>query len=489
MMQQDNATISDRLPWSEADRVAAVESFAILDTPREEEFDDIIRLAAETFGAPVALVNLLARDRQWFKAECGIGARELPLDASSAYAILQNDFLVGPDTRCDPRFACNPLVAVHNGLRFYAGALLRTGQGLPIGTVCVLDRNPRPDGITPHQRLVLEVLARQVMTQLELRKTLADQKARAHDLMIEAQQRLDAEIALRDVEERLRLSNRATNDAIWDWDISTDHVIWNEALETAYGHTPDSASTEEWWIAHIHPADRERINQSIHVAIDGSAKSWEDEYRFLRADGGYASVLDRGHIIRNEDGIAIRMIGAMLDLSERQRTRAELAVNEERLRLATQAAEVGFWEVDVIHDISIWPPIVKQMFGISPEAPASITDFYNGLHPDDRARTTEAFTGACDPARRALYDVEYRTIGKEDGLIRWIAAKGRGIFDSNGACVRVVGTAIDVTERRRAEAELHALNENLELRVAEVIAEREQAEDALRQAQKMEAVG
>ncbi|MCE3258184.1 MAG: hypothetical protein K0Q64_2267 [Nitrobacter vulgaris] len=101
-MQQDNTPTSDSLPWSEADRVAAVESFAILDTPREEEFDDIVRLAAETFGAPVAVVNLVARDRQWFKAECGIGARELPLDVSSAYAILQNDFLIVPDTRCPP---------------------------------------------------------------------------------------------------------------------------------------------------------------------------------------------------------------------------------------------------------------------------------------------------------------------------------------------------------------------------------------------------
>ncbi|MDR6305607.1 PAS domain S-box-containing protein [Nitrobacter vulgaris] len=490
MMQQDNTTTSDRLLWSEADRLAALESFAILDTPREEDFDDIVRLATEIFGAPVALVNLIAPDRQWFKAECGIGTRELPLDVSSAYAILQNDLLVVPDTRCDPRFARNPLMAVQDGLRFYAGALLRTTQALPIGTVCVLDRNPRPDGITRRQRLVLELLARQVMTQLELRKTSAEQKARAQDLRIEAQQRLDAEIALRDVEERLRLSNRATNDAIWDWDISTDHVVWNEALETAYGHAPDNVTpTGEWWITHIHPADRERIVQSIHTAMDGSANSWEDEYRFLRADAGYASVLDRGHIIRNEHGIAIRMIGAMLDLTERQRTRAELTLHEERLRLATQAAEVGFWEVDLIHDILIWPPIVKQMFGISPETPASMADFYAVLHPDDRARISEAFAGACDPVRRALYDVEYRTIGKEDGLIRWVAAKGRGIFDSNGACCRVVGTAIDVTERRRAEAELRALNENLEQRVAKVIAEREQTEDALRQAQKMEAVG
>jgi PAS domain S-box-containing protein len=477
--------------WSEAERVAALESYAILDTPPEEEFEDIARLAADTFGAPIALVNLVASDRQWFKAEVGIGVRELPLDVSiCAHAILQNDLLVVPDTRDDPRFACNPLVTAQDGLRFYAGAMLRTPQGLPIGTVCVLDRKPRLDGITPHQRLVLEVLARQVMTQLELRKTLTAQKARADDLRIEARQRLDAETALGHVEERLRLANRATNDAIWDWDFSTNHVIWNQALESAYGHLADRVEpTGEWWIAHIHPDDRERIDRSIHAAIDGTAESWKDEYRFLRADGSYASVLDRGHIIRKADGVAVRMIGAMLDLTERQRARTELTVNEERLRLATQAAEVGFWDVDIIHNVLIWPPIVKRMFGISPDAPATMMDFYNGLHPDDRAATSEAFAGACDPERRALYDVEYRTIGKEDGLTRWIAAKGRGIFETSGQCVRVIGTAIDVTARKRAEAELLALNENLERRVAEVVAEREQAEEALRQAQKMEAVG
>ena len=77
---------------------------------------------------------------------------------------------------------------------------------------------------------------------------------------------------------------------------------------------------------------------------------------------------------------------------------------------------MGFWDVDVVNDILIWPPIVKRMFGISPEVPVSMLDFYDGLHPEDRAHTGAAFEAACDPDRRALYDVEYRTVGKEDGL-------------------------------------------------------------------------
>jgi PAS domain S-box-containing protein len=142
--------------------------------------------------------------------------------------------------------------------------------------------------------------------------------------------------------------------------------------------------------------------------------------------------------------------------------------NEERLRLATELAEVGFWDVDTVNDVLIWPPIVKAMFGISADAPVSMADFYTGLHPDDRDRTSEAFAAATDPGRRALYDVEYRTIGKEDGIIRWVAAKGRGVFDESGSCVRVLGTAVDVTARRlteaalgESEARVRALTDNL----------------------------
>lgn len=107
----------------------------------------------------------------------GIGARELPLDVSICrHAILQDELMVVPDCTLDPRFAANPLVTADGGLRFYAGALLKTADGFPIGTVCVLDRAARPQGITHLQRLTLEVLARQVMTHLELRRALTSQR-------------------------------------------------------------------------------------------------------------------------------------------------------------------------------------------------------------------------------------------------------------------------------------------------------------------------
>jgi PAS domain S-box-containing protein len=135
---------------------------------------------------------------------------------------------------------------------------------------------------------------------------------------------------------------------------------------------------------------------------------------------------------------------------------ARLVESEEQLRLATEAAEIGLWDVDYVNDKLFWPARVRAMFGISPDVPVTMADFYAGVHPSDREATEVAFAAACDPAQRALYDVEYRTVGKEDGVVRWVAAKGRGVFDAQDRCVRVIGTAIDVTGRKQQE-EHHAL--------------------------------
>ena len=160
-------------------RLAALRAYDILDTARESAFEDITRIASLVCGTPIAVVNLIDAERQWFKSEVGLGVRETPLATSiCAHAILEHDMLVVPDTTLDGRFAENPLVTGDPGLRFYAGALLKTPDGLAIGTVCVLDTEPR--GLSQEQVDVLRGLARQVMTQLELRRMLAlsDRKSR-----------------------------------------------------------------------------------------------------------------------------------------------------------------------------------------------------------------------------------------------------------------------------------------------------------------------
>ncbi|HZF95259.1 MAG TPA: PAS domain-containing protein [Allosphingosinicella sp.] len=131
-----------------------------------------------------------------------------------------------------------------------------------------------------------------------------------HDLRL-------AQDKARRAEERYRLAFRATKDAIWDCDLTTDELDWNEALQTAYGYDPDTVRvTAAWWLDHIHSDDRERVDASARAAIEGSGADWYEEYRFRRADGSYAEVRDRATLIRNENGFAARMIGAMLDLSD-----------------------------------------------------------------------------------------------------------------------------------------------------------------------------
>lgn len=174
---------------------------------------------------------------------------------------------------------------------------------------------------------------------------------------------------------------------------------------------------------------------------------------------------------------------------ERVGAEARLRESEERLRLAVDNADVGFWDVDVINDALIWPPRTKAMFGISPDVPVTMQDFYGGLHPGDREATSAAYAAAADPEQRALYDVDYRTVGKEDGIVRWVEAKGRGVFDPQGRCIRVAGTAVEITARKEAEEALLELNATLEARITTAVAEREEVLEALRQSQKMEAMG
>jgi PAS domain S-box-containing protein len=168
--------------------------------------------------------------------------------------------------------------------------------------------------------------------------------------------------------------------------------------------------------------------------------------------------------LRNEDGSVAAILNITPETTGRlviqhrlMEEQAALAASEERLRLAVENADIGFWDVDVVNDRLIWPARTKAMFGISADIPVTMADFYRGLHPDDREKTTAAYLAAADPKQRAVYDVEYRTIGKEDGVERWVAAKGRGVFDTEGRCLRVAGTALDITARKAAEVRRNAL--------------------------------
>ncbi len=179
-----NAPVAPARHVDEPQRLAALDRYNVLDTPREQDFDDIAQLASEICGTPIAVVNLIGDGRQFFKAEVGLGVRETPLETSfCGHAILQEDFMLVADATLDPRFLGNPLVTGEPRLRFYAGALLKTEEGLPIGTLCVLDVQTR--SLSDQQINALKRLARQVMTQLELRRSKTELAARVIELEAE----------------------------------------------------------------------------------------------------------------------------------------------------------------------------------------------------------------------------------------------------------------------------------------------------------------
>ena len=168
------------VPSNESARLAALESYRILDTAPEVVFEDIVAIAAHIAEAPMAAISLVDVDRQWFKAQIGLAVTATPRDqAFCAHTILQPEVMVVEDARADHRFAENPLVTGEPGIRFYAGAPLLTPTGEGLGSICIIDRHPRK--LSPVQAELLQRLSRIVMQQLELRRVateLADSSAK-----------------------------------------------------------------------------------------------------------------------------------------------------------------------------------------------------------------------------------------------------------------------------------------------------------------------
>ena len=184
---------------SEAARVAALDRYAILDTEPEQSFDDLIILASHVCQTPMAMLSLVDDHRQWFKSKVGVQVRETPRDISiCAHAIQQRELFIVPDTLQDSRFRNNPLVVNEPHVRFYAGTPLVNEDGFALGTLCVVDREPRE--LNADQKEALEALGRLALRQMELRQNLQLLKDALNDRTREEHAR---EAELRRLEEKL----------------------------------------------------------------------------------------------------------------------------------------------------------------------------------------------------------------------------------------------------------------------------------------------
>ncbi|MFN3838136.1 MAG: PAS domain-containing protein [Brevundimonas sp.] len=441
--------------WEEADRLAALRQYGVLDTTPEASFDDLATLAARICDAPMAAVSLVDAERQWFKAEIGLGVSETPRPASfCAQAMLSDQALVITDAQRDPRFADNPLVTGAPHIRFYAGFPLKTPTGAPLGALCVLDEKARPEGLTELEALALKTLAQQVMTQLELRRALLerDRSEQAAKLAIEASSYVGA----------------------WDWDIANDRVIADDRFARMYGVDPAAASEGSpiaLFTASIHPDDVERVREDIQTAMAGEG-DFLSEYRLL-IDDKVRWVLARGQVYFDRGGEAVRLPGIAVDITERKQIETDLAEtaralseSETRFRVLADAMPQMVWSTqpDGFHDYynARW----YEFTGV----PAGSTDgegWNDMFHVDDQERAWTVWRHSLETGEP--YEIEYR-LKHNSGTYRWTLGRAVAIRDDDGQITRWFGTCTDIDELKKLEQGRELVSQELSHRIKNIFA-------------------
>ena len=251
--------------------------------------------------------------------------------------------------------------------------------------------------------------------------------------------------------ERFEVVAWATHDAIWDWDLGTNHIWRNENFLRLFGAAETGAAdSARAWHQRIHPEDQERVGIGLNALINGRGQVWSDEYRFLRSDGAWAPVFDRGYLVREADGRPVRMIGAMMDLTDRKRAEGDAHRREARFRSLIEHSSDLITVLDAAGVIRFASPSVRPILGWREEdlMNRGAVDF---LHPDDVAEMAEALRRALNQAGPPL-TVCYR-LRHRDGSWRVLESMGRRLPDQSEGEFVVVNSR-DITEKRKLEEQL-----------------------------------
>ncbi|MES2095317.1 MAG: PAS domain-containing protein [Pseudomonadota bacterium] len=293
--------------FDEHARAAAIASYNP-DTLRDSEaLRAITDFAAALCGCPVSLVSIVEESRQTFLARAGTDLTETPRDVSfCAHAMLEDDLMVVPDATLDPRFAGNVLVTGEPHIRFYAGAPLVGDDGIPLGSLCVIDIVPHPDGLTALQHQGLSMLAENVMARMtDSRDATEWRKAQSH-----------AQRALDESEVRFRTLADTMPQMVWSTLPDGFHDYYNARWYEFTG-APLGSTDGEGWNDMFHPDDQDRAWARWRRSLE-SGEPYEIEYRLRYNDGTYRWVLGRALPIRDDHGAITRWFGTCTDIHEQK---------------------------------------------------------------------------------------------------------------------------------------------------------------------------
>lgn len=403
--------ISAPVPRDEQRRLAALAAYDLRDRVAEAELDDVTRLAAAICRVPIALVSIVECDRQWFKSRFGLTLEETPRDvAFCAHAILGDDTMVVEDARRDERFHDNPLVTGEPFIRFYAGVPLVVASGERIGTLCVIDREPR--SLDSAQLDALRTLARHVVKHLEVRRLTSERSA---------------------AEDRFRMLSDAAPVGIYLADGDGSRLYTNSAWQQMSGLTFEE-SLGHGWLQAIHPGDRDRVLTEWASAV-AEQRDVDAEFRFVTREGNERYIVSRAKRIDEPHDGREKWVGSITDITERRRTE-EMLDRFFRLSvdmLCVSGVDGYFKRVN---------PAFTEVLGFS-EQELLARPYIELVHPDDREKLLVELQQLAKG--RPTHRFESRCV-RRDGSIRWIAWSASAVTESG----LIFGAARDVTSAKIA---------------------------------------
>jgi diguanylate cyclase (GGDEF)-like protein/PAS domain S-box-containing protein len=441
-------------------RLATLRRYRILDTAPETIFDDLARLAAMLCATPIAAISLVDSERLWFKSVVGLTTREVPRDIAFCDLVLKAGAdVVIPDTALHPALAANPLVAGEGALRFYAGTPLLAENGMVMGSVCILDREPRDIGA--QQMAALQMLARQAANLLQQRGRELDSLE-----MAEAMRRRKEE------QERIATENTSLAATLAASELRY-RSLFNEHPQPMWVFERASLRFLEVNAAAVRTLGYSR-EQFLGMTLD---QLWPREEAALRArDANAADAVQHfvNRVLLRSDGtpllfeidakpIAFHDADARLamavDVTEReaarraQREAEELArLNRERLRFALNSSQIGEWYLDFASGFQQHSAWHDRCFGYQDGGPDwNWQLFLQHVHAHDRARVSTLLSQA--RKRGDAYDLQYRVVWP-DGSVHWLHAKGQCYLDAGGKPASMAGFVREVTATVQATRQL-----------------------------------